>query len=105
MPPLRALFFRNQTCADVSARRGLTSDAARSRLKKLGPNAIADVAQRSCVRALGKLWAPVPRMLEAAILLQLFLDDYVEAGVVAFLLIANAAIGVRSARRQGAGHA
>ena len=32
-------------------------------------------------------------MLEAAILLQLFLGDYVEAGVVAILLIANAAIG------------
>jgi H+-transporting ATPase len=44
-------------------------------------------------RALGKLWAPVPWMLEAAILLQLFLGDYVEAGVVAILLIANAAIG------------
>src|SRR6202021_4063074 len=43
--------------------------------------------------ALGKLWAPVPWMLEAAILLQIFLGDYVEAGVVAVLLIANAAIG------------
>jgi H+-transporting ATPase len=31
-------------------------------------------------------------MLEAAILLQLFLGDYVEAGVVALLLVANAAI-------------
>src|ERR1700721_157803 len=43
--------------------------------------------------ALGKLWAPVPWMLEAAILLQIFLGDYVEAGVVALLLVANAAIG------------
>jgi H+-transporting ATPase len=32
-------------------------------------------------------------MLEAAILLQIFLGDYVEAGVVALLLVANAAIG------------
>jgi H+-transporting ATPase len=74
-------------------RRGLTSVDARHRLATLGSNAIADVAQHPVRRALGKLWAPVPWMLEAAILLQLFLGDYVEAGVVAVLLIANAAIG------------
>jgi H+-transporting ATPase len=79
--------------ANVGVRHGLTSDDARRRLEALGPNAIADVAQHPVRRALGKLWAPVPWMLEAAILLQLFLGDYVEAGVVAFLLIANAAIG------------
>jgi H+-transporting ATPase len=77
---------------NVAARHGLTSDDARHRLA-LGSNAIADVSQHPVQRALGKLWAPVPWMLEAAILLQLFLGDYVEAGVVAILLIANAAIG------------
>jgi H+-transporting ATPase len=79
--------------ANVGIRRGLTSDEAGRRLVTLGSNAIADVAQHPVRRALGKLWAPVPWMLEAAILLQLFLGDYVEAGVVAFLLVANAAIG------------
>ena len=49
--------------------------------------------QHAVRRALGKLWAPVPWMLEAAILLQLFLGDYVEAGVGTLLLVANAAIG------------
>jgi H+-transporting ATPase len=77
---------------NVAIRHGLTSDDARRRLA-LGSNAIADVSQHPVQRALGKLWAPVPWMLEAAILLQLFLGDYVEAGVVAILLIANAAIG------------
>ena len=79
--------------ANVGTRHGLTGDEARRRLARLGSNAIADVAQHPVRRALGKLWAPVPWMLEAAILLQLFLGDYVEAGVVAVLLIANAAIG------------
>jgi len=79
--------------ANVGIRHGLTGDEARRRLAALGSNAIADVAQHPVQRALGKLWAPVPWMLEAAILLQLFLGDYVEAGVVAILLIANAAIG------------
>jgi H+-transporting ATPase len=77
---------------NVAVRHGLTSDDARHRLV-LGSNAIADVSQHPVQRALGKLWAPVPWMLEAAILLQLFLGDYVEAGVVAILLIANATIG------------
>jgi H+-transporting ATPase len=77
---------------NLTVRHGLTSDDACRRLT-LGSNAIADVSQHPVQRALGKLWAPVPWMLEAAILLQLFLGDYVEAGVVAILLIANAAIG------------
>lgn len=77
----------------IGLQHGLTSTEAQHRLKTLGSNAIADVSQHPVHRALGKLWAPVPWMLEAAILLQLFLGDYVEAGVVALLLIANAAIG------------
>jgi H+-transporting ATPase len=78
---------------NVGIRRGLSSADARRRLETLGSNAIADVSQHAVRRALGKLWAPVPWMLEAAILLQLFLGDYVEAGVVTLLLVANAAIG------------
>jgi H+-transporting ATPase len=79
--------------ANVRIRRGLSSADARRRLETLGSNAIADVSQHAVRRAFGKLWAPVPWMLEAAILLQLFLGDYVEAGVVTLLLVANAAIG------------
>ena len=40
-----------------------------------------------------KLWAPVPWMLEAAILIQIGLGDYVEAGVVGLLLLVNAGLG------------
>lgn len=72
---------------------GLTGEEARRRLEQVGPNAMADVAQHPVRRALQKLWAPVPWMLEAAILLQLGLGDYVEAGVVALLLIFNTALG------------
>jgi len=52
-----------------------------------------DVSQHPVWRAIKKLWAPVPWMLEAAILIQLGLGDYVEAGVVALLLLFNAALG------------
>src|SRR3984885_10140644 len=85
--------LKPNVAANVRIRRGLSSADARHRLETLGSNAIADVSQHAVRRALGKLWAPVPWMLEAAILLQLFLGDYVEAGVVTLLLVANAAIG------------
>ena len=75
------------------AARGLTSEEARHRLEQGGANAIADVTEHPLQRGLGKLWAPVPWMLEAAILLQLGLGDYVEAGVVTLLLVFNAALG------------
>jgi H+-transporting ATPase len=43
--------------------------------------------------ALAKFWAPVPWMLEAAIILQTVLREYVEAAVIAGLLVFNAALG------------
>ncbi|MGD0965782.1 MAG: HAD-IC family P-type ATPase [Candidatus Acidiferrales bacterium] len=73
--------------------RGLTRDEARSRLAKYGPNAMPDTAVRSWRMALAKFWAPVPCMLEAAILLQTVLHEYVEAAVIAGLLVFNAALG------------
>ena len=72
---------------------GLTSlDAARL-LQSGGPNTVADVTEHPARRALKKLWAPMPWMLEAAILLQLATGAYAEAGVVALLLLTNAALG------------
>jgi H+-transporting ATPase len=72
---------------------GLTTTEARRRLAQGGGNAIVDIAQHPMWRAIKKLWAPVPWMLEAAIVLQLALGNYVEAGVVAVLLLFNAALG------------
>src|SRR5208282_5291003 len=72
---------------------GLTSDEARRRLEKFGPNAVPDTALHPFRRALTKLWAPVPWMLEAAIVLELVLGKYVEAAIIAVLLVFNAALG------------
>lgn len=71
----------------------LTSDEARRRLERYGPNAMADVEPAALWRAFAQLWAPVPWLLEAAILLQFMLREYVEAAVIAVLLIFNAALG------------
>ena len=72
---------------------GLTSGEARSRLEKSGPNAMPDTALHPLRRALAKFWAPVPWMLEAAIVLEIVLGKYVEAGIIAGLLAFNAALG------------
>ena len=72
---------------------GLTSDEARRRLEQTGPNTVADTALHPLRRALTKLWAPVPWMLEAAILLEVVLGKYVEAAIIAGLLVFNAALG------------
>jgi len=72
---------------------GLTSVEARRCLEEVGPNIIPDATMRPLRRALRKFWAPVPGMLEAAILLELVLGRYVEAAIIAALLAFNAALG------------
>jgi H+-transporting ATPase len=78
---------------EVPVPTGLTSDEARSRLEKSGPNAMPDTALHPLRRALAKFWAPVPWMLEAAIVLEIVLGKYIEAGIIAGLLAFNAALG------------
>jgi len=71
---------------------GLTSVAASIRLQKDGPNAMPDTSAHPFLNALVKFWAPVPWLLEAAIVLQVVLHKYLEAAVVAGLLVFNAAL-------------
>ena len=79
---------------NVSLQNGLTSSEARSRLDKFGANAMPDTSIHPFRMALEKFWAPVPWMLEAAIVLELVLGKYVEAAIIAALLIFNAALGL-----------
>ena len=81
--------------ADVNAAAptGLTSDEARRRLEQFGPNAMPETSVHPLRRAFEKFWAPVPWMLEAAIALELALDKYTEASVIAVLVVFNAALG------------
>ena len=72
---------------------GLSSEEAGRRLSQFGPNATPDVAVHLSRLVLGKFLAPVSVLLEIAIILQLVLGEYVEASIIALLLIFNAAIG------------
>jgi H+-transporting ATPase len=80
--------------ANVGLQSGLTSSEARSRLEKFGANAMPDTSMHPLRMAIEKFWAPVPWMLEAAIILELVLGKYVEAAIIAALLIFNAALGL-----------
>ncbi len=77
----------------MKAAPGLTSEEARRRLREYGPNASPQESVSPWRRLLEKFWAPVPWMLEAAIVLQLTLGERAEAAVVAVLVLFNAALG------------
>jgi H+-transporting ATPase len=80
---------------------GLSSEQARQRLEQGGPNAMPDTALHPLRRALEKFWAPVPWMLEGAIVLELVLGKYLEGAIIAALLVFNAALGlVQESRAQ-----
>jgi H+-transporting ATPase len=70
----------------------LTSEDASKRLQKDGPNAIPDTSAHPLRDVLAKFWSPVPWLLELAIVLQVGLHKYLEAAVIAGLLIFNAAL-------------
>ena len=53
-----------------------------------------DTALHPMRMAFAKFWAPVPWMLEAAIVLELILGKDVEAAIIALLLIFNALLGL-----------
>ena len=89
-----ALPAKSPAAAKDELPNGLTSDEAGRRLKKFGPNAMPDTSVHPFRMALEKFWAPVPWMLEAAIVLELALGKYVEAAIIAGLLVFNAALGL-----------
>ncbi len=78
--------------APAGEQAGLTSAEAARRLSQFGPNSVA-AAKESAIRTfLEQLWAPVPWMLEAAVVVQIVLGEDLEAAVIGGLLLFNAAL-------------
>ena len=96
VPPPSARTSPSKSAADATddLPSGLASDEARRRLERFGPNAMPDTSAHPLRMALEKFWAPVPWMLEAAIVLQLALGKYLESAIIAGLLVFNAALGL-----------
>jgi H+-transporting ATPase len=87
-------FSKSVSAVDVGQHNGLTTNEANRRLKKFGTNAMPDTSVHPLRMAIEKFWAPVPWMLESAIVLELVLGKYIEAAIIAALLIFNAALGL-----------
>ena len=80
---------------------GLTTDEAQRRLATSGRNAMPDTSVHPARMVLIKFRAPVPWMLEAAVVLEISLGKYVEAAIIGALLLFNAALGfVQESRAQ-----
>ena len=72
---------------------GLTSAEAAERLASFGPNTIAEAHQNKVLALARGFWGIVPWMLEAAIAIDLYLDNWVQAAVIGALLVFNAGLG------------
>ncbi len=89
--------------ASLGARSGLSAEEAARRLREHGANTTPEQRASPIRLLLGKLWAPVPWMLEATIALELGLGKTLEAAVVTVLLLFNALISwVQENRAQSA---
>ena len=73
--------------------KGLTTAEAKALFQQYGPNAIREEARHPLIDFLKKMWGPVPWMLEASVLLELFMGKFPEAGIIAALVVFNAVIG------------
>ncbi len=76
-----------------SSPKALTSDEARARLAKDGPNAIVAKEEPLWHKLIGYFWGPIPWMIEAAAIISLLRADWPDFVVVTGLLIYNAAVG------------
>ncbi len=72
---------------------GLTTDEARKRQAKDGPNAIVAAEEPLWHKAIGYFWGPIPWMIEAAALSSFLRRVCPDFAVVMGLLIYNAAVG------------
>jgi len=77
----------------TSSSAGLSSAEAARLLTECGPNTLPTTRSHQALDALRKLWAPIPWMLEAAIILEIILGKFTEAAIIGLLLLFNAALG------------
>ena len=78
--------------ADSQAAEGLTTAQAEQLHARFGPNAVAEQRENPLLTLARKFWAPVPWMLEAAVVMEILLGKGIEAVVIAALLVFNAVL-------------
>ncbi len=83
-----ALFQKLNTSAT-----GLSSEEAKKRFEKLGPNALPEKHKSIILRFFSYFWGPIPWMIEIAAILSLLVKHWTDFFVIFALLLFNAGIG------------
>src|SRR5579859_1627777 len=73
----------------VEIEKGLSSSEARNRAERIGPNAVPGVRIQWYRRLALQFWGATAWMLEATVVLAAVLGRFVDAGIVAALLLFN----------------
>ncbi len=74
---------------------GLTSAEAAERRGRYGPNMVAQMKPQGVMTLLRQFWGLMPWLLELVVIIDLVLGKWVEATVVAALVVVNAIIGFK----------
>src|SRR4029453_14431149 len=72
---------------------GLTDAEVEARLKKYGPNALAEKQKNEFAALLAYFWGPVPWMIEAPALMAFIVGDWGDFTIITSLLLFNALLG------------
>ena len=75
-----------------SVDRGLTQEEVAKKLREYGPNEVPEKKRNPLLRFVDKFWGLTPWMLEFTVALEWALGKYLEAYVIAILLVFNAAV-------------
>ena len=84
-----------------SSPRGLASAEAKGRIMKYGHNEVPEKKKNPLVQLLSRLWGPIPWMIELAAALSFMMGRTSEFGLIASMLVVNAAIGFWQERKAG----
>ncbi|MEI8386537.1 MAG: plasma-membrane proton-efflux P-type ATPase [Verrucomicrobiota bacterium] len=77
----------------VDPAKGLAASEAATRLAKFGPNALEEEKESALKKFAGYFWGPLPWMVEAPAVMALIIQDWVDFGIITFMLVFNAVLG------------
>ena len=75
------------------SRDGLSSGEAAARLARYGPNEVTEQRRSPVLVFLGYFWAPIPWMIEAALVLSLLARHWSDGAIISVLLGMNGVVG------------
>ena len=78
--------------ASVAALKGLSSEEAKKRLEKYGPNAIEEKEESWLHRLFRRFWGPIPWMIEVAAILSAMVKHWEDFTIITILLLVNAIV-------------